>query len=127
MLLTVTYFAISTLTHDVHIHVHYPHSACRYVARRNPRDSNSHHIVGIQTVKPLELAQQTSLDVGNAWGVLRAIIDICFQQPYDPTKKLLILKDPNQVFMCGSQFGVNGFPLHPHCHDMPFLDDSKVT
>ncbi|XP_064406956.1 eukaryotic translation initiation factor 3 subunit D-like [Halichondria panicea] len=67
-----------------------------YVARRNPRDSNSHHIVGIQTVKPLELAQQTSLDVGNAWGVLRAIIDICFQQPYDPTKKLLILKDPNQ-------------------------------
>ncbi len=70
----------------------------RYVARRNPRDSNCHHIVGIQTVKPLELAQQTSLDVGNAWGVLRAIIDTCFQQPYDPTKKLLILKDPNQVF-----------------------------
>lgn len=70
----------------------------RYVARSHPKDSNSHQIVGIQTVKPLELAQQTSLDVGNAWGVLRAIINTCFDQPYDPNQKLLILKDPNQVY-----------------------------
>ncbi len=45
-------------------------------------------------MKPLELAQQMTLDVANAWGVLHAILDTCMEQPEG---KYLILKDPNQV------------------------------
>lgn len=64
-----------------------------YVSRIHHQDSSKHEILGVQQVKPLELAQQMTLDVGNAWGVLHAIIDTCREQP---PGKYLILKDPNK-------------------------------
>ena len=66
----------------------------RYVSRKHPTDNKSHEILGVQQVKPAELAQQMTLDIGNAWGVLHAIIDTCLEQP---PGKYLIMKDPNQV------------------------------
>ena len=66
----------------------------RYVSRKHPTDNKCHEILGIQQVKPAELAQQMTLDIGNAWGVLHAIIDTCLEQP---PGKYLIMKDPNQV------------------------------
>ena len=67
---------------------------CRYVSRKHPTENKSHEILGVQQVKPAELAQQMTLDIGNAWGVLHAIIDTCLEQP---PGKYLIMKDPNQV------------------------------
>ena len=66
----------------------------RYVSRKHPTDNKCHEILGVQQVKPAELAQQMTLDIGNAWGVLHAIIDTCLEQP---PGKYLIMKDPNQV------------------------------
>ena len=65
-----------------------------YVSREHPRDSSKHKILGVQQVKPAELAQQMTLDIGNSWGILYTIIDTCLSQP---PGKYLILKDPNQV------------------------------
>ena len=65
-----------------------------YVSRKHPSDNKSHEILGVQQVKPAELAQQMTLDIGNAWGVLHAIVDTCLEQP---PGKYLIMKDPNQV------------------------------
>ena len=75
--------------------------SCRYVSRKHPTDNKSHEILGVQQVKPAELAQQMTLDIGNAWGVLHAIIDTCLEQP---PGKYLIMKDPNQV---GDQQSLN--------------------
>lgn len=65
-----------------------------YVSRRYPVDPKTHMILGVQQVKPTELADQMMLDVPNAWGVLHAIVDACLEQPEG---RYHILKDPNQV------------------------------
>ncbi|KAJ8036932.1 Eukaryotic translation initiation factor 3 subunit D [Holothuria leucospilota] len=64
-----------------------------YVSRINPRDSSKHVILGSQQFKPSELAAQINLNMDNAWGILRCIIDKCFQLKEG---KFLILKDPNK-------------------------------
>lgn len=63
------------------------------------RDNSKHEILGVQQVKPLELATQMTLDVPNAWGVLLAVIEACRALPVDEdrTAKYLVLKDPNKV------------------------------
>ena len=66
-----------------------------YVSRLHINENAKHEILGVQQVKPLELAQQMTLDVPNAWGVLHAIIDTCMELP--APGKYLILKDPNKV------------------------------
>lgn len=65
-----------------------------YVSRKHPVDPKTHQILGVQQVKPAELADQMMLDVPNAWGVLHAIVDACLEQPEG---KYVILKDPNQA------------------------------
>lgn len=64
-----------------------------YVSRIHFRDSSKHAILGTQQFKPLEFAGQTNLNLDNAWGVLRCIIDTCMKLPVG---KYLILKDPNK-------------------------------
>ena len=71
------------------------------MSRKHPSDNKSHEILGVQQVKPAELAQQMTLDIGNAWGVLHAIVDTCLEQP---PGKYLIMKDPNQVHECLRMF-----------------------
>lgn len=70
---------------------------CGYVSRKHPRDSTNHEILGVQQVKPAELAQMATLDISNSWGVLQAIVDVLrgFKQK-EKTSKYLILKDPNK-------------------------------
>jgi len=58
------------------------------------RDDSSHVILGTQQFKPTEFATQISLNMDNAWGVLRCVIDLCMKQP---DGKYLILRDPNKV------------------------------
>ena len=64
-----------------------------YVSRIHYRDSAKHTILGTQQFKPREFADQTNLNLDNAWGELRCIIDTCLKLDQG---KYLILKDPNK-------------------------------
>jgi len=64
-----------------------------YVSRVHPRDSVSHVILGTQTYKPKEFATQINLNINQAWGILKAIIDLCLQLEEG---RYLLLKDPNK-------------------------------
>ncbi|XP_073975329.1 eukaryotic translation initiation factor 3 subunit d1 [Rhodnius prolixus] len=64
-----------------------------YVSRVHVRDSSKHVILGTQQYKPAEFATQIKLNMDNAWGILRCIIDICMKQR---DGKYLIMKDPNK-------------------------------
>lgn len=66
----------------------------RYVSRLSIRNSASHVILGTQQYKPTEFATNITLNLDNAWGILRCIIDHCMNQP---PGKYLLLKDPNKV------------------------------
>ncbi len=68
----------------------------RYVSRVNARDSSKHVILGTMQYKPSEFATQITLNMDNAWGILRCIIDLCMKQK---DGKYLIMKDPNKVYI----------------------------
>ncbi|KAH8330872.1 hypothetical protein KR067_008464 [Drosophila pandora] len=64
-----------------------------YVSRVTPRDHLRHVILGTQQFKPQEFATQINLNMDNAWGILRCLVDIVMKQP---DGKYLIVKDPNK-------------------------------
>ena len=63
------------------------------MSRAHVRDSSKHVILGTQQYKPNEFATQITLNMDNAWGILRCIVDICMKQK---DGKYLIMKDPNK-------------------------------
>ena len=65
-----------------------------YVSRVHYKDSAKHVILGTQQFKPIEFASQINLNMDNAWGILRCIIDTCMKLKEG---KYLIMKDPNKV------------------------------
>jgi len=67
---------------------------CSYVSRVHVKDSAKHVILGMQQFRPPEFAQQINLNMDNAWGIMRCIIDTCMKQKEG---KYLIMKDPNKV------------------------------
>lgn len=94
-----------------------------YVSRLHSRDSTKHSILGTQQVcsskciifsfiifsfqfKPREFADQINLNMDNAWGVLRCIIDTCMKLSEG---KYLILKDPNKQTLLLYQVPSNTF------------------
>lgn len=82
-----------------------------YVSRSAPRDSTQHVILGVQQFQPLELAKQMTLNVGNAWGVLKVIIECCLK--LEPGK-YIILKDPNKVGMYAHVYNYTQKFMHAH-------------
>jgi len=64
-----------------------------YVSRASPRDSTKHVILGTHQFKPSEFANQINLNLDNAWGILRCIVDTCMKLKEG---KYLIMKDPNK-------------------------------
>ncbi|KAK6311989.1 hypothetical protein J4Q44_G00176530 [Coregonus suidteri] len=50
-----------------------------YVSRYHAKDSARHVVLGTQQFQPTEFASQINLShgIGNAWGILRCVIDIC--------------------------------------------------
>ena len=60
----------------------------------SPKDSRNHTVLGVQQFKPAEFAQQMNLNMDNAWGILRCILDIVKKLD---DGKYLIMKDPNKV------------------------------
>lgn len=63
------------------------------MSRVHVRDSSKHAILGTQQFKPSEFADQINLNMMNAWGILRCIIDTCMKLSEG---KYLIMKDPNK-------------------------------
>jgi translation initiation factor 3 subunit D len=64
-----------------------------YVSRVHAKDSFNHVILGTQQYKPKEFAQHINLNVSNAWGILKAVIDLCLGLEEG---KFLLMKDPNK-------------------------------
>merc|ERR1712212_990035 len=67
-----------------------------YVSRVVPNDTSRHVILGTRQFKPKVFAQQIALDMDNAWGILRVIIDTCLKLKEG---KYLLLRDPNKPIM----------------------------
>jgi len=65
-----------------------------FVSRVNSRATDKHVILGMQQFKPNELSSQIALNMDNAWGVIRCIIDFLNKQK---DGKYIIMKDPNKV------------------------------
>jgi len=64
-----------------------------YVSRMHLRDTSRHVILGTQQVRPADFASQINLNMDNAWGILRCIIDLCMKEE---DGKYLLVKDPNK-------------------------------
>jgi len=64
-----------------------------FVSRTNPKNDASHVILGTGVYKPREFAPLINLNIANAWGILKAVIDLCLQLAEG---KYLLLKDPNK-------------------------------
>lgn len=67
-----------------------------YVTRSMPRGSGEsigHSILGTQQFIPKQFAGQISLDMNNAWGILRVIIDKCMQLDEG---KYVLYKEPGK-------------------------------
>jgi len=64
-----------------------------FVTRTNPKNNENHVIIGTGVYKPREFAPLINLNISNAWGILKAVIDLCLQLPEG---KFLMLKDPNK-------------------------------
>lgn len=65
------------------------------MSRLNPKATDKHVILGMQQFRPEEFSTQIALNMDNAWGVVRVIIDILKKQK---DGKYLIMRDPNKVF-----------------------------
>lgn len=55
-------------------------------------------ILGTQQSKPEEFASNIALNLDNAWGIVRCIVDQCMEQP---AGKYLLFKEPNKVLFNG--------------------------
>ena len=64
-----------------------------YVSRVHTKDNYNHVILGTQQYKPKEFATHINLNVGNAWGILKAIVDLTLGLEEG---KYLLMKDPNK-------------------------------
>jgi len=67
-----------------------------YVTRYNVKDSGRHVILGMQQFKPTDFAQQINLNMDNAWGIVRCVVDLIMKQK---DGKYLIVKDPNKPLL----------------------------
>jgi translation initiation factor 3 subunit D len=64
-----------------------------FISRITPIDPTKHVILGINTVKPRDLALQINLNERNMWGIVKNVIDLVMSK--EPGKYLLI-RDPNK-------------------------------
>ncbi|TPX40118.1 hypothetical protein SeMB42_g01546 [Synchytrium endobioticum] len=67
-----------------------------FVSRVSPKDRSRHVILGTAYFKPRELASQMNLNIGNAFGVLKVISDLCMKLE---DGKYVLVKDPNKSLL----------------------------
>ena len=51
------------------------------MSRVTPRDNLKHVILAVGTYKPRDFAAQMNVQLANAWGIVRTIVDICKKRP----------------------------------------------
>eukprot|EP00178_Gracilaria_changii_P002869 TRINITY_DN1420_c0_g1_i1.p1 TRINITY_DN1420_c0_g1~~TRINITY_DN1420_c0_g1_i1.p1 ORF type:complete len:536 (+),score=72.94 TRINITY_DN1420_c0_g1_i1:211-1818(+) len=66
-----------------------------FVSRTRMNKNDSHIILGTQMYRPKEFASQIAFNTNSMWGVLKGIIDICYNNLKDGEKGVL-MKDPNK-------------------------------
>lgn len=64
-----------------------------FVSRVNVRATDRHVLLGMQQFRPTEFSTQIALNMDNAWGIVRCIIDYLNKQK---DGKFVIMKDPNK-------------------------------
>jgi len=64
-----------------------------YVSRLSAKDANNHQILTIQDYKPKEFGQQMNINLKNAWGIVKKIVELIMKQP---AGKYIIMKDPER-------------------------------
>uniref|UniRef100_A0A7S1X9U9 EIF3d n=1 Tax=Compsopogon caeruleus TaxID=31354 RepID=A0A7S1X9U9_9RHOD len=67
-----------------------------FVSREMPRTNTQHVILGTQTSRPRDFADQIALNIGNMWAVLKHFADLGFKHLPEAGGKAIIVKDPNQ-------------------------------
>jgi len=77
-----------------------------FVSRVNARATDKHVILGMQQFKPAELSSQIALNMDNAWGVVRCIVDFLNKQK---DGKYIIMKDPNKQIIRIYEIPENSF------------------
>ena len=51
------------------------------MSRVTTRDNSKHVILAVGTYKPKDFAGQMNVQLANAWGIVRVIVDICRKRP----------------------------------------------
>ena len=64
------------------------------ITRASVRAPDKHNLLGIQDLMPHEISSRLALNMENAWGIVRYIIDFLYKQKEG---KYIIMKGPNQV------------------------------
>jgi translation initiation factor 3 subunit D len=64
-----------------------------FISRMTPTDPTKHLILGVNTVKPRDLAMQINLSEKNMWGIVKTVVDMIMSK--EPGKYLLV-RDPNK-------------------------------
>lgn len=95
-----------------------------YVSRVHAKDSSKHIILGTQTFRPKEFAGQINLNMDNAWGVLRCLIDYCLKLPEG---RYLILKDPNKPLLVLYNVPNNAFSSDDEADDDEEEEDEEES
>jgi len=91
-----------------------------YVSRTNPKAGEQHVILGTGVYKPREFAPLINLNIGNAWGILKAIVDLCLQLEEG---KYLLLKDPNKPVVRFYSVPTDAFDEPDEPEPLPEEDD----
>jgi len=64
-----------------------------YISRASAKDAKAHQILGVQTYKIAEFANQINLNENNMWAILKHIIGVCMDLE---DGMYVLLKDPNK-------------------------------
>jgi translation initiation factor 3 subunit D len=67
-----------------------------FVSRTSPKDRKRHQILGSSLVKPYDFCDQIAFNLGNGWGIVKAISDLCLKLD---DGKYVILRDPSRQML----------------------------
>jgi len=94
-----------------------------YVSRSNPKQGDKHVIIGTGVYKPREFAPLINLNLSNAWGIVKAIVDICLQLEEG---KYLLLKDPNKPVVRFYSVPTDAFDEAEEAEPLPDSEDEDA-
>ncbi|KAJ2805665.1 hypothetical protein H4R20_001994 [Coemansia guatemalensis] len=77
-----------------------------FVARATPRDRSRHAVLGFQSYNPSDFVQQLSLSEFTAWGIVKALVDLCLGLDEG---KYVIMRDPNKPLILIYSVPLNSF------------------